>query len=371
MKMIALRRLGLLAALLGTIGLGNLALPAHAQNAADAESILKGLAQLSPAEREKALVEGAKKEGKVVWYTVDAPKTNEMVADAFAKKYPFIEAQFIRAKSRSIVDRITNEARAGRYIFDLATTSTETFYFYPVEEVFAQYTSPAKDAIPPSRKGDRWASAFIFIRTLGYNTSLVKAEDVPKTWEDLLDPKWKGKIMFDESSLDEVATLYRKWGKEKTSAYLDKLGKSGNLQILRGRNTTAQLLAAGEAPLGVTVYAYELEDLKQKQAPVEWSLIDPSPGALQMMSIARHAPHPYSAALLYDFTLGPDGQKLYADMNRLPANPQVKSKSARTDEAAKDPRFVVETPEGARSTTADALRLLDEKVLKVVLERRQ
>ncbi len=371
MEMIVLRRFCLGAVLVGLTGLWGLAPPAQAQNAPDAQSILKALESLPEAEREKILVEGAKKEGKVVWYTVDAPKTNEILTDAFGKKYPFIEVQFIRGKSRAIVDRILNETRANRYLFDLATTSTETFNLYPVEQVFAQYTSPAKDGIPQSRKGDRWASAFIFIRTLGYNTNMVKEEDVPKTWQDLLDPRWKGKIMFDESSLPEVATLYRRWGKEKATAYLDKLGKSGNLQIQRGRNVMSQLLAAGEAPLGVTIYAYEIEELKQKQAPVEWALIDPSPGVLQIMSIGRRAPHPYSAALLYDFVLGPDGQKIFADMNRVPANPQVSSKTARMDATIKDPRFVLETPEGAKSTGDDALNLLDEKILKVVFDKKQ
>jgi iron(III) transport system substrate-binding protein len=368
--MIVLRRFCLGAVVVGSMGAWGLAPPAHAQNTPDAQSILNALESLPEAEREKILVEGAKKEKKVVWYTVDSPRTNEILTDAFRKKYPFIEVQFIRGKSRAIVDRIMNETRANRYIFDLATTSNETFNLYPVEQVFAHYNSPAKDSIPQARRADRWASAFIFVRTLGYNTSLVKAEDVPKTWDDLLDPKWKGKIMFDESSLPEVSTLYRKWGKEKATAYLEKLGKSGNLQIQRGRNVMSQLLAAGEAPLAVTIYAYEIEQLKQKQAPVEWALIDPSPGVLQIMSVGRRAPHPYSAALLYDFVLGPDGQKIFAAMNRVPANPQVKGKFARMDATVDDPRFALETPDAAL-TENEALNLLDEKILKVILDKTQ
>lgn len=356
--------------LAATMVLGS-AWPAHAQNTQDAQSLLKALESLPAAEREKKLVEGAKKEGKVVWYTVDAPKVNQILGTAFQKKYPFIEAQYIRDKGRAIADRILTEKRANRYMFDLATTSTETYNLYPIEEVFADYNSPAKAQIPDTMKAERWASLFTFIRTIGYNTTMVKAEDVPKTWDDLLDPRWKGgKIMFDESSLAEVAALYKRWGKDKASDYLDKLGKSGNLQIQRGRNVVAQLLAAGEAPLGVTIYAYEMEEFKQKKAPVEWAMLDVTPGLLQITSVGRRAPNPHSAALYYDFLLGPDGQKIFSDMNRVPANPHVKAPMPRMDEAIQDPRFVLDTPEATGGIGEASLKLLDEKILKTNFEKK-
>lgn len=370
METIGRRRFCFYTVLVGLAGVGGLARTVQAQNAPDAQSILKELESLPAAEREKRLIEGARKEGKVVWYTVDAPKTNQIFTTAFGKKYPFIEMQFIRGKSRAIADRIISESRANRYLFDLATTSTETFNLYPVENVFAQYNSPAKDNIPASMKGDRWTSLFTFVRALGYNTTMVKEEDVPKTWDDLLDPRWKGKIMFDESSLPEVSALYKRWGKEKAAAYLDKLGKSGNLQIQRGRNVMSQLLAAGEAPLSVTIYAYEIEELKQKRAPVEWALLDPTPGLLQITSIGRRAPNPYSAALLYDFLLGPEGQNIFAAMNRVPANQQVARKMGRMEAAIEDPRFVLDTPEATGSIGEESLKLLDEKILKVLLGKK-
>lgn len=370
MKTITLRKLSCFAALVALTASFGVIRPVQAQKTPDAQSILKALESLPEAERDKKLIEGAKKEGKVVWYTVDAPKTNQILATAFQKKYPFVELQFIRAKSRAIVDRITTEVRADRYMFDLATTSTDTFSLYPVEEVFAQYSSPAKNRIPQSMRAERWASLFTFIRGIGYNTNAVKAADVPKTWEELLDSRWKGKIMFDESSLPEISTLYTKWGKEKTTAYLDKLGKSGNLQLQRGRTVMAQLLAAGEAPLAVTIYAYQIEEFKKKGAPVEWALLDPSPGLLQITSVGRRAPHPYSAALLYDFLLGKDGQKVFAAMNRVPANPQIKSSMARMDETIKDPRFVADAPGASGVPSEDILNLLDEKILKVAFEKK-
>jgi iron(III) transport system substrate-binding protein len=333
----------------------------------DAEKYWNGLATLSPADREKTLIEGAKKEGSVVWYTTDGPTPTQDVLKAFSKKYPFVKPGFIRAKSQDVLDRIKTEARSGRNLFDLAKTSTETFGMYP-REVFAVYNSPQKAAIPQNMRGERWASLFTFVRGIGYNTNLLKEADLPKTWEDLLDPRWKGKILFDPSSLPEVMTLFTRMGKDKTSAYLDKLGASGNLQLRDGRTTITQLLSAGEAPLGVTVYPYDVEALKRKGAPIDWALIDPTPGLMQPVSISSNAPHPNSAALLYDFLLSDDGQKAYAQMGRTPANPKIESTGHREQAAINDPRLVF--PGELEGRTSDELeKMLSEKILKKSFDR--
>ncbi|HTI85783.1 MAG TPA: extracellular solute-binding protein [Alphaproteobacteria bacterium] len=337
---------------------------APARALSDTEAFYKGLEGLSAADREKTLVEGAKKEGTVVWYTTDGPTPTQVVIKAFSQKYPFVKAGFIRGKSQDILDRITTEARAGRNLFDVAKTSTETFDMYPVADVFAAYVSPAKTAIPENMRAERWSSVFTFVRAMGYNSRLLKESDLPKTWEDLLDPRWKNKILFDPSSLPEMMTLYTRWGRERAIDFVGKLGASGNLQIRNGRTTITQMLAAGEAPIGMTVYPYDVEALKSKGAPVDWALIDPSPGLLQPLSIARNAPHPYAAALLYDYLLSTDGQKVYAQMNRTPANPAVETSNPRERAAAKDPRIVFDTSGGRGSGTEEMLKVLDEKILK-------
>jgi iron(III) transport system substrate-binding protein len=349
-------------------GLG-LSAPVHAQDASDAEPLFKKLESMAPADREKTLIEGAKKEGAVVWYSTDSPRATQDVFKAFTDKYPFIKPGFIRGKSQDILDRITTEARAGRRLFDVAKTSTETFGLYPVD-VFASYNSPIKAGLPDNMKGERWASIFTFVRALGYNTNMLKEQDLPKNWEDLLDSKWKGKILFDPSSLPEVMALYERWGMQKASDYFDRLGTSGNLQIRDGRTVITQLISAGEAPLGVTVYPYDVEMLKSKGAPIDWALIDPSPGLLQPTSIARYAPHPYSAALLYDFILSAEGgQKVYAKMGRVPADPNVESKGHREQAAIKDTRMVFNS-EGPGSTVAeDSEKILNEKILNKAFKK--
>ena len=349
-------------ACIGTIALLAIVAPSHVRAADDAEAFFASLRPLSSAEREAKLLAGAKKEGSVVWYTTDGPQPTQQILRAFAKKYPGVKPEFIRGKSREIADRITSEARAGRDFFDLAKTSTETFNMYQ-DTIFARYDSPTKEEIPNSMKDEKWASLFTFVRALGYNSKLVKSADLPRTWEALLDPKWKGKILFDESSLAEVGALYARWGRDRTADYLEKLGASGNLQVRTGRTTMSQMLAAGEAPLAVTVYPYDIENLKSKGAPVEWDLLDHNPGLMQPTSISRKPAHPHAAALLYDYLMSKEGQEVYAAMGRTPANPNAAVKNEREKHAVQDPRVVFEelTVGGAPE---DSTRLLDEKILR-------
>jgi iron(III) transport system substrate-binding protein len=364
------RRLNRLSLVVGLIFCAGLSVQVMAQDVPDSEPFFKKLESLAPADREKVLVEGAKKEGAVVWYSTDSPRATQDVFKAFTEKYPFIKPGFIRAKSQDILDRITTENRAGRHLFDVVKSSTETFGLYPVTDVFAAYNSPVKAGLPDNMKSGRWTSIFTFVRAMAYNTNMLKEQDLPKKWEDLLDAKWKGKVLFDPSSLPEVMTLYSRWGKDKTADYLDQLGSSGNLQIRDGRTVITQLISAGEAPLGVTAYPYDVEALKAKGAPIDWALLDPSPGLLQPMSIARYAPHPYSAALLYDFVLSADGgQKVYARMGRVPVDPKVESKGHREQAAISDPRMVFNS-EGPGSTLADdSEKMLDEKILKKAFKK--
>ena len=155
----------------------------------------------------------------------------------------------------------------------------------------------------------------------------------------------------------------------ETLDYLDRLGASGALQLRDGRTTISQMLAAGEAPLGVTVYPYDVEGLKSKGAPIDWALLDPTPGLLQPVSLARNAPHPYSAALLYDFLLSKDGQKVYAQMNRTPANPDVETSNPRERAAVSDPRLVFQSQEEPRAESDEMLKAFNEKILKKITRK--
>jgi iron(III) transport system substrate-binding protein len=194
----------------------------------------------------------------------------------------------------------------------------------------------------------------------------VSAKDAPKSWEDLLQPKWKSEILFDESSLEEVMAMLGAWGKERTVKYLARLSQQ-NLLIRIGRDTTTQMMMAGEANLAVTTYAYNNESLRATGAPVDWVAEDLIPALIYPLTMARHAPHPYSAALFYDFLISEEGQRLIAREGRVVAHPKVEPIYPRMKELQSllgTPRIQLNTVEQNAKLLKDGVQVLDEVVLK-------
>ena len=218
---------------------------------------------------EKAkLVEGAKKEGKLVWYTSTNVTESKPLLDDFEKQHPFVKGEIFRASGEKTLNRIVTEARAGRSEFDLVTISEVDAL---VEAKMLQsYRSPeAKSFIPEFKDPNgHWTAVYINYATIGYNPKLVSEKEAPKQWEDLLDPKWRGKLSIDQEQYPWYGTLHKAWGRERAQKYMRALAKQ-NIQWRKGHTLIAQLMAAGEFPLGV-VYAHRIEEMKQRGAPVEW-----------------------------------------------------------------------------------------------------
>ena len=203
-------------------------------------------------------------------------------------------------------------------------------------------------------------------RVFSFNQRKVSAKDAPKSWQDLLAPRWKNEILFDESSLEEVMALLAAWGKDKTLSYLTKLSQQ-NLAIRIGRDTTTQMMMAGEAHLAVTTYAYNNEGLRAANAPVDWVAEDLIPTLIYPLTMARHAPHPYSAALFYDFLISEEGQRLIAREGRVVAHPKVEPIYPRMKELQNllgTPRIQLNTLEQNAKLLNDGVKILDEIVLK-------
>jgi iron(III) transport system substrate-binding protein len=160
--------------------------------------------------------------------------------------------------------------------------------------------------------------------------------------------------------------MLQAWGKEKTEAYLTKLNQQ-RLLVRRGRDTIVQLLIAGEAPLAVTVYAYNVETLKTKRAPIDWTLPDMTPVLLYPLTLARYAPHPHSAALFYDFMLSDQGQQVIAQEGRVLGNPKIEPIYPRMRDLKKilgTPRVQINRIETDDKQYKESLRLLDQVLLK-------
>jgi iron(III) transport system substrate-binding protein len=334
--------------------------------ARSADDIWKLLEKLPPAEREKKLIEGAKIEGEMLWYTNSGVENATRYIQAFKKNYPFINANFWRSKTRQVTQRVVSEANAGRHLVDVIKPSTDLLPVLLEKNLIGRYDTPVRVVYPAHAKSVYYTNMNYAFRVFAFNPRKVNRKDAPKSWDDLLQPRWKGEILFDESSLEEVMALLTAWGRERTVNYFTKLSQQ-QLLIRIGRDTTTQMMMAAEAALAVTTYAYNNEGLRAQNAPVDWIAEDLIPALIYPLTMARYAPHPYSAALFYDFLISEEGQRLIAKEGRVVAHPKVEPIYPRMRELQSflgTPRVQLNTLEQNHKHYKEGIQILDEIVLK-------
>jgi len=347
-------------AMLTTLAAGNVTM------AQTSEDLWKSLEKLPAAEREKKLLEGAKKEGEMVWYTNSGIENATRYIQGFKKKYPSINANFWRSKTRQVTQRIVAEANAGKHLVDVIKPSTDLLPILLERNLIGKYDTPLRAIYPAHAKSPFYTNMNYAFRVFAFNPRKVNAKDAPKSWDDLLLPRWKNEILFDESSLEEVMAMLGAWGKDRTVNYLNKLTQQ-NLMIRVGRDTTTQMMMAGEGNLAVTTYAYNNEGLRAANAPVDWVAEDLIPALIYPLTLARNAPHPHAAALFYDYLISEEGQRLIAKEGRVVAHPKVEPIYPRMKELQNllgTPRIQLNTLEQNARLLKDGVQILDEVVLK-------
>ncbi|MGZ8445261.1 MAG: ABC transporter substrate-binding protein [Candidatus Binatia bacterium] len=347
-------------AMLTTLAVGKVVM------AQTSEDLWKSLEKLPVAEREKKLIEGAKREGDMVWYTNSGIENATRYIQSFKKKYPFINANFWRSKTRQVTQRIVAEANAGKHLVDVIKPSTDLLPILLERNLIGKYDTPLRAIYPVHAKSPFYTNMNYAFRVFAFNPRKVNAKDAPKSWDDLLQPKWKNEILFDESSLEEVMAMLAAWGKERTVNYLIKLTQQ-NLMIRVGRDTTTQMMMAGEGNLAVTTYAYNNEGLRAANAPVDWVAEDLIPALIYPLTLARNAPHPHAAALFYDYLISEEGQRLIAREGRVVAHPKVEPIYPRMKELQNllgTSRIQLNTLEQNAKLLKDGVQILDEVVLK-------
>ena len=278
------------------------------------------------------LIEAAKKEGKLVWYTSTNVTESKPLLDDFEKLYPFIKGEIFRASGEKTLNRIMTESRAGRWDFDVVTISEVDALMDA--KLLAPYKSPeARNFIADFKDPDGyWTAIYANYMTIGYNPKLLSDNDAPKSWEDLLDSKWKGKLAMDQEEYTWYATLKKSWGKEKTQKYMRALAKQ-NLEWRKGHTLITQMMAAGEFPLSI-VYAHRAEGMKQKGAPVEWvSTVNPIVVTLNSAGLSPKPAHPNVARLFIDFVLSKPAQQRLRSLARIPARGDVEPLSPRMEQS--------------------------------------
>ncbi|HEY7165741.1 MAG TPA: extracellular solute-binding protein [Candidatus Binatia bacterium] len=294
--------------------------------------------------QESPIVQAARKEGEVVWYTTMSLDQSREFMDRFIKRYPFLKPSVFRSGGGALLNRMLSEAKGGKYLFDVAHGTGEIVLPLVEAGLLAPYNSPERKMIPDDLKDSKgyWTSVYVNSIVLGFNKNLVRKEDVPKTYEDLLLPRWKGrKISIDDSYTTFLQGLISVWGREKAVSYLKRLADQEPV-IMRGSTVRVQLAAAGEFPL-VLAYANIIQYPMEKGAPLDWVPLEPVIVSVNTVMLGAKAPHPNAAKLLVDFNLSKEGQEKLWDFQRIPARSDVEPKPARLFRGYK--RYVVHPEE--------------------------
>lgn len=287
----------------------------------------QNLYQYQGADRMAKIVAGAKKEGTLTLYTTIAEKDLAKIVDPFEKKYG-IKVVVWRAGTDKVLQRTVQEARAGRYDVDAVHFGSPEMEALARERILAPVDSPVqKDLMPGAVPAHhKWAATILSVWVQAYNTNLIRKEDLPKTWQDLLDPKWKGKLGIEAKDEDWFATVVQELGGEpKGLDFFRELVAKNGISVRKGHTLLDNLVISGEVPLALTVYSYMPEQAKKKGAPIDWFVIPPAIARSNAIGVTVHAPHPDAALLFYEYMLGPDGQEAMAKIKYVPTNTRVQS----------------------------------------------
>ncbi len=300
-----------------------------AATTADAQDILTSRA----ANRQQMILDGARKEGQVVIYSaMIVNQAMRPLSQAFMKKYPFIKMTFWRGDTEEIIAKLSAEIRAKNLIADVVE-GTGVGELAVEARLTLPYFSPQIEAMPERYRDphSHWSSTRISYYSIAYNTRLVPSDQVPKTYDDLLDARWRGKLAWRIGSSSGtplfLTNIRLARGEEKATEYFRKLSAQKIINFGSGSaRTLVDRVIAGEFPIALNIFAHHPLISRAKGAPVNSQLMDPVPSTAGTMMIPRGVRHPHAALLLVDFILSEEGQRILASAEYFPVRPDVMPK---------------------------------------------
>jgi iron(III) transport system substrate-binding protein len=279
---------------------------------------LSELVAYSGADRERILVEGARAEGKVVWYTSLAGSSYKELAQGFEKKYPGVKVDVYRAASNELMARITAETKARQYLVDTIETTLPLLKSLREEGLLAVYTSPHLAKYPAHAKESAgkgfyyWGINRESFIGVGYNPKLIAPAAVPRNFAGLLNPQLKGKMGLTTS--DTGVRMMGAILKFKGEEFARKLkAQNIGLHAVSGR-AMADMAISGEVPMSPSIFRDHAMESKGKGAPIDWVPMEAVPTNAGATTIVYQAPHPHAAILMADFILSPEGQKILENL---------------------------------------------------------
>lgn len=328
MKLAPLWQRWLMVALLATAGL------AHAQ-----------VPMYEGADRMQRLQEGARREGSLMLYTSMDEQDNARIVAAFEKKTG-IKVNVWRSGKNKVLQRVIAEARAGRYEADFVLNPSPEMEALHREKLLQPVRSPVqKQLIPVALPAHgEWTGMRVYVFVQSYNTQKVRRDELPRSYQDLLDPRWKGRIGIEVKQQEWFYTLVQAMGEDKGLRFFRELMAHNDVSLRNGNSLLNNMVISGEVPLALNVYSYLPERARAKGAPIDYIALSPTIAYTDGIGITRRAPHPYAATLFYDFLLT-EGQKIVAEQNSLTTNRSDEAILAKFDPVYIDPGHVLDSYE--------------------------
>ena len=274
------------------------------------------------------LLEGARREGELVYYaSMNVAEANAVIG-AFEKRYPFIKVKLNRIGSEKLLTRVLTEARTKKIFADVIQTVEFSMHIFSRSGILARYTPQANSIYPKEFKEEGfWTTVYYNAYVTAYNTRLVATRALPKSYDDLLDPKWKGALMMEGTKADWFAGMLQILGQERGLKYMRALAKQ-QPSPREGHELLAQLIVAGEGLFDINIPAASVERMKERGAPIEWKALGEVPAIMVGIGLSAQAPHPNAAKVFLDFVLSREGQKLMQTPGRLIARGDLANEQA-------------------------------------------
>ena len=323
-------------------GAGALALP----GAAFAQAARGAMADLAPndgPDRLQRLIDGAKKEGVVNIYTSAQSEDMGALTAGFEKKYG-IKASVWRAGSEKVLQRAVTEARGNRFTVDIIETNGPELESMSREKILQAVKSQHLASLLPAaiRPHGEWVGTRLNVFVQAYNTKLVKKEEQPKSWDDLLHPRWKGKLGIEADDQDWLSGVIGDLGEARGVKLFKDIVAANGMSVRKGHTLLTQLVVSGEIPFALTVYSYKAEQFKQKGAPIDWFTVGTAIARTNGIGVARQAPNPHAAILFYEYEISEEGQRILAARDFVPTHTKVESSTGRIPLKLVDARLMLD-----------------------------
>jgi iron(III) transport system substrate-binding protein len=291
-----------------------------------AESASASVAMYDGPDRMERLIAGAKKEGALTLYTSLAAGDLSLMTSMFEGKYG-VKVTVWRAANDKVLQRVMAEQAAKRYDVDAIQIASGELEALTRENALQEVRSPSFAGLIPGAmpKHHKWAPHYLDVWVQAYNTKTVRKDELPRTYRDLLDPKWKGRLGIEGNDEEWFYTVVDGMGETAGLKFFHDLVATNGLSVNNGHSLLTNLVAAGEVPLALTNYSHMPEQAKEKGAPIDWFVIEPAIARSNGIAVAARAPHPNAATLFYEFILSDDTQRAMSKRGYVPTSRNVES----------------------------------------------